>query len=603
MVETQPKYKSPEFTKMIGDSLEESSKEYGISKEEIVKAITGYDFLSEEEFAKLKESEDKHKIVWLEDEFWNSWGKVKGHLKKELRHNKSDIDENVDWKFYAHDKDSIKGKPQLIEQVQKRIPLVRQAIKTKKEKGKEEIEVQWFFCFDDKYDKRYDGYQKDSFALDFWMYKVISEEGKEYFLLSQVQFPNETCEFKGMAVEMDDFAEMSRSMKVKSLSRIFFVKEFEADIKTIPPEELINLTKEKNITIEEWMEALACHPNGKLNRFPEEFENLRSAFILAGKEDGYPLHLGVMGKTGTRKTMGIIETTAYKFAEEPQICEGGNSRMKGLSPSFKEKPANLGYLAKAERVGFIDEIGKMVELESQKHQSEISNILGELNFLLEHKSRIVGSGNDNDCRVQANAKFMFVTNPVGSKQTIFSHIGLIDPTMMSRILWWVQDEKEIEFVLSDKGIVPPTHMQYISSINKNKNHFNKQASDGLDMCRGDLTRDLFLTIFDSCYVFTSKVDKQKVEELVKITTTLSGKMKDVWKPRAYHHIKLLIDGLVKQRCLFKDYDNSFEAKQEDYDLAERILIRMVNGWNTKFLTQDNYYSDVELQNTRRRFNS
>lgn len=28
-----------------------------------------------------------------------------------------------------------------------------------------------------------------------------------------------------------------------------------------------------------------------------------------------------------------------KFSDEPNICEGGNSRIKGLSPSFKEKPA------------------------------------------------------------------------------------------------------------------------------------------------------------------------------------------------------------------------------------------------------------------------
>jgi len=43
--------------------------------------------------------------------------------------------------------------------------------------------------------------------------------------------------------------------------------------------------------------------------------------------------------------MGHIETTAFKFAEEPLIVEGGDSRIKGLSPSFKEKPANIGYLA------------------------------------------------------------------------------------------------------------------------------------------------------------------------------------------------------------------------------------------------------------------
>ncbi len=54
----------------------------------------------------------------------------------------------------------------------------------------------------------------------------------------------------------------------------------------------------------------------------------------------------------------------------------------------------------------------------------------------------------------------------------------------------------------------------------------------------------------------------------------------VWQPRGLRHTFLLIDGLVKERCLFKDYDVSFEPKQEDYDMAERILVRMVKGWDT-----------------------
>ena len=78
-----------------------------------------------------------------------------------------------------------------------------------------------YFFFDDKYDKRYDGKEKDCFALDFWLYRVIDDSGKEYYVLCQEQLPQETCTFHGMIVEMDDFAEISKSMKLKSLSRLF----------------------------------------------------------------------------------------------------------------------------------------------------------------------------------------------------------------------------------------------------------------------------------------------------------------------------------------------------------------------------------------------
>jgi hypothetical protein len=69
---------------------------------------------------------------------------------------------------------------------------------------------------------------------------------------------------------------------------------------------------------------------------------------------------------------------------------------------------------------------------------------------------------------------------------------------------------------------------------------------------------------------------------------ISGKMRSVWEPRAEHHIFLLIDGLCKVRCLFRDFDKNFIAKQEDYDWAERILIRMINSWKVNMQPKEDY---------------
>lgn len=541
-----------------------------------------------QEASELNQEREKG-FVWLTSQFWDKYDWVKGKTKKKLGHKSNLITEKVDWVFYAHDKDIITGKPQLIERVQKKIPLIRQTIKKVKDKEtKEEIPIQSFVYFDERFDKRYDGYQRDSYAEDFWMYRIITEEGKEYYLLSKHQLSNVTCVFKGMAVEMDDFAEMSRSMRIKSLSRLFFVKDFEPNVKILSKEDLIKLVESKGITLKRWKEFLAFHPNGNLNRFPVEAENLRSAFILSSKVDGYPLHLLIMGTAGTRKSMGYIETTAYKISEEAQICEGANSRIKGLTPSFKERPANIGYLAKQERIGFIDEVGKMVEFENNKHQSGINNVLGELNVLLDHKKRVVGSGNDNDVVFQATAKFMFVTNPVGGRTTLHDHIGLIDPTTLSRMFLWVQDYNERSFVLGKEGIVPPTPTQdYLN----NRVIENRKKEVVLKMCWGELGRDEFLTLYDTCNSFLSEIDDLKVEKLANDITSIAKDMKGVWEPRDKHHVKLLIDGLVKQRCLFEDYDSSFTAIDKDYDLAEKILIRMAEGWKTKFnKTYDNPFN-------------
>ena len=575
------------------------TKEKQEPKEEKIKEA-----LKQEKQQQELESYKENEITWLDDDFYDNWDKkIKGHLKKLLGHHE-DFDEDDENKllFLAHSLDTIRGQPQLVEKVQKKIPLVKLAIKKVTEKiGKKKIEkeIKKIFFLDERLNTNQEGYLKKCYAKDFWLYRIISEEGKEYYIFTKEKLPNCTCNFTGMLVELDDFAEFSRSMKIKSLSRLFFMKSFEPDIKILTKEQLVEFTSKRNINAISWLDFLAYHKEFKsYNRFIEDVELLRSAFVLAGKLHGYPLHLAFLGTSGTKKTNGLIETTGHKFAEEPIIFEGADSRIKGLSPSFKEKPANIGYLAKQERIGFIDEIGKMVELETIKAHNPMTNCLGELNFLLEHKKRCVGSGNDNDIEVQATAKFLFATNPISNKDTIYQHIGLIDPTTMSRMLWWVQDDEEIKYLIGEDSIekFPRLLRQGIGIDISNKKIEKKNIS--LFLCSGNMcvveyiymSREEFLTLFDSCYRFLCDIEDNEVKKLIAITTQLAKEpMKSsVWKPRAYHHVKLLIDGLCKHRCLFEDYNFEFIANQMDYDRAERILIRMVKGWDTTLTPKEEF---------------
>jgi len=558
-------------------------KEYFYGKK---KSLSPNQILQEQSNEEELEKYETGKINWIDNDFYDNWKSIKLHTKILLNNKEEYSGEIPKWFFLANDKDEISGRPQLIENVQKRIPLIRCGIKkTKDKKTKIESTSQTFYFFDEKFDKRYDGIQADAFALDFRMYRVISEDAKEYYLMSQKELPNQVCTFKGMLVELDDFAEISRSMKLSSLSRIFFVKDYEPSIKTLDPASIVKYTKNREITEKDWLDFLAFHELGTSNRFPYEAEMLRSSHLLSSKVDKIPQHIGVMGPAGSRKSCGYIETIAHKFSESPNIIEGANSRIKGLTPSFAVKPANLGYLAKCERIGWIDELGKMVEAEANKHQANTKNILGELNALLDNKIREVSSGNDNTCSVQATAKFIFVMNPISGIRTLSGHVGLIDPTTMSRILWWVQDKDEIEFVLGNDGVkrFPPT-----SSQDQNNGLIR------LDTCRktkNDIVlgkgwgkiedREEFLTLFDSCNDFLCGIDIEKVTTLSDMITQLAREpMKSVWRPRAEHHVKLLIDGLVKHRCLFRDYDEEFIPIKEDYDVAEKIMVRMVKGWDT-----------------------
>lgn len=274
----------------------------------------------EEEIENLKEGE----INWIEDPYWINagWDGLKGKMKKIWGHKQEYSELKPKWFLLAHSGDVIKGKPQLVFSTLQRISLFKQAVMKHEEKdddGKKtgaDVEIQSFFAFDESFDKRHDGFQKEAFAMDFWMYKIKTKEGKEVFIWTQKELPNCSCEFKGMMVELEDMTELSRNMKVKSIGRIFFMKEFEPDIKLLTKEQLVTHTKERGITEEDWLNFMATHPLGTMNRFPKDTELLKSAWLLSGKFDGYPLHLFVWGPAGSRKSMGYIETTASKFEGE-----------------------------------------------------------------------------------------------------------------------------------------------------------------------------------------------------------------------------------------------------------------------------------------------
>ena len=403
--------------------------------------MTGTDILKEESNIEELEKYTEGEINWIDDDYYDDWkNKVKPHTQKLLGHlEEYNIDNKVEpFKkiFLAHSKDKIIGKPQLAINTQVPFPLILERVVKTINKDKEELNQFKYIFFDDKIDGREKGYQRDVFSLNFRIYRVIDAQDKEYFIFSQEKLPNCSCKFNGMIIEMEHMSELKKSFGIKQLSRIFILKDFNASVKILSKEKLVEFTKLRKIGEKEWRDFIDLHPNGNFNRFVPEKNSLRDAQILSGKRDGYGLHRFEMGPPGTCKSMGELETLDHKFNEFTNILEGGNSRMKMLEPSFKEKPANLGYCAKAERIGYVDEVGKMVEAETNKHQTQIQNILGNLNPMYDNKERLIGSGNDNECRVQATAKFLMVTNPVSGKATIIDHVGLIDPTFLSRNLVW-----------------------------------------------------------------------------------------------------------------------------------------------------------------------
>jgi len=481
--------------------------------------------------------------------------------------------------FLASSKDKIRGKPQLIHENYQRIPLVRKITSVKKANGKDEQYVTEYKFLDDIFDKRYGGKIQATLAFDFLVYRVI-DKGKEHYIFSEKKLPTEFCEFEGMKVQLDDISDISANLKVKKLSSIFICKHAEPAVKIIEPIKLIEFVKEKELNVATFHDMLFEHPDGNIYDYTPDFNLLRKAQLLSSRYEGYPLHMLKIGPVGTGKTTEA-EVINYKFREDDGILEAANSTLKVLVPSFKEKPANIGYICKCNRVAIIDEMMKMVEAALGHDNSRVSNYFGQMNMLLEHKDRTVGSGNDNSTRVKATAKVFITSNNIVGKNKIASHLGVIDPTTLSRMLVWVQDYEEIEKIYNKEGIKTPPHRAHPPKDFSCERSFEEIPISDSHGVGGDYND--FLTIYDSCQKFIVNYDINKCKALFDTITNLTVEpMKQVWRARGLHHVILLLDGITKHRCIFKDYDTTYNPKDEDYNDLERVLIHMVNTWDTDF---------------------
>ncbi len=561
-------------------------------------------------------------INWIDSE--GDWEKdIKLKLNLALGNGLAYNKEDIDLFFIAHSNDKIKGKVQLIEQHKQRLPLVKRFLKKRdvtewdKEKNKyiktgdKELAQKYLFL-GESLDARSAGECKDTYSEDMNLYQLVSGDNKKYIVFSKEDLPNCSCELNGMHMELEDNADITKNLKLPSITRGFIMKSFDPAVKILTKKQIVDFTKTREISTQKWIDFLGYHELGSINRFSPEFTKLISSWVLSGKKDNSPLHVELFGIPGTKKS-GLLEGIGYKFSNNNIILEGGNSTIKMLKPAFKEKPATLGHYASSERVALVDEVGKMAENELNKHQSSIQNIFGDCNFLFDHKKRIVGSGNNNDCEVEATFKGLEVTNPISNMSTVSRHVGTLDATNLSRKIIWVQDAEETRFLLSDKAIVrlPPKHTHIYTqkkiehNVVKNKKNIevvdcvggNSTKTKGvmtLNDCVGGIfeSRDEFLTLFDTCNDFTCELDNTKIQQIFNSILQLAKEpMKtSVWQPRGDRHVFLLIDGLVKERCLFKDYDTTFTPKQEDYDLAERIFVRMVKGWDTDMGLKKEYYT-------------
>ena len=59
-----------------------------------------------------------------------------------------------------------------------------------------------------------------------------------------------------------------------------------------------------------------------------------------------------------------------------------------------------------------------------------------------------------------------------------------------------------------------------------------------------------------------------------------------------HHLILILDGIVKFRCLFSDFDPNFIPKEEDYIKLEHIAKTIIDSWSIEFTFEDEHQKHI-----------
>ena len=561
-----------------------------------------------------KEISDKY-INFVNTSGYN-WSKLKNYSKNTMK-------ERDELLFFATREDRIVGKPILLYSTLQKVILVNKVEKFEKDESKKNDTLKYTYKFiGENYDRRSEGFKVASLGIDLWIYKLISNY-KEYVVFSGIQLGEEEVELSGMEIKLDEAVEISKKLELPTIRSAFFVESFKLSIDPISPKELTEYCRKNCITLDFIEKLLFLHPNGGIYEQPKDFTTLLLCTLLSSKVDGYPLHLLIIGPPGTGKTQ-LLECIKFKFPADREIFEAGNSTIKGLIPSFRESPANLGHILKCVRISLIDELLKKLD-DMQKSQEDLFlSQFSQLNMILEQKRRVLGSGSGEGFVAKSTAKVIITTNPTRTAKSAQDHAFVLDRTTLSRLFIWGIDEKHSNFINEKKetwkkvekdGFFEKYFLDHKkfgalkTHLLKNDSNLltsNREKTDGENIIKNcscnlyeyeyikDSISDPFyviikslLKIYDSCQLFLVDFNQERVTKIFKENLRgLKEPMKEIFKARGIHHLILLLDGIVKQRCLFTDYDDTFLVKDEDYLALDKLVKRIIETWSADLSQKD-----------------
>jgi len=385
-----------------------------------------------------------------------------------------------------------------------------------------------------------------TFSKKYYMYKFIGDDSKQYIVLSEEDITPQYIQLAGLRVKLKDTSKIGETSGITTDTEIIFMHHLIPDIPIIDDKDFKKISKE--YTDESFRKSLFGE-----YRHPKWFERFIIAWLFSGKFSGFPLHIGIIGPSGTGKS-ALLESIEAQIPETTKIFRGTNSTFKGFVPSFSNKVPDEGHFARCRRIAYFDEFFACLK----------RNILGKaiadndetalLQELLEHKESTCSSGRGGEIKLKPSAKLILTGNFVTGLQNILTVAEKISNPFLSRVLWYVQTSEHQRFIqdASDKFVVK-------------KKKEPKQDKR-------------IIQLYDYLSEINLEVNPEDVKRIYqRLENEIPVELKEIYRGRYKHHISCLIDGIAKYNSLIENRDK-LEITQKDVNDAEVLFSMIVATW-------------------------
>lgn len=392
-----------------------------------------------------------------------------------------------------------------------------------------------------------------------FVYRFISENQRDYILLNHEKLELGDYIIQGVVTDCNDHKVLTDSAKITTKLPFFFAQSAKSRIIHFKDHQeffkrVDYLGLDKN-GLFDYPFSLKIKDKRVILNQPTWFKWMIWAWLThesVGLFNPYPLHIMVLGPAQSGKSL-MLNAMHEKSREARQVFSGVSSTLKGLVPSFREKPAKAGYLAESTRFSFCDEFLRcLINTHSGKDNNLRDESVGIMNDLLEHQKREAGSG-VSKINVNMTSRVLATSNPVKGVHSMNDLLNKFDMAFLSRWLVYFQDDSHINMI--------------------------RESRDNSLQCSSfDISVNDWVSFLDYLQSFSAKYDLDRVLDIkASCEEVLNHDIKEHYDARHKHHIQCLMDGLVKARC-FLNKDYSFKANDLDYKRLETIWKSIINSW-------------------------